>query len=97
VWSIETPLLRSALGRTTAPSGSNWWIVSGSKTDTGFPMLANDPHLGLGVPAIFYEMHLVVEGPNPMNVMGVSFAGTPVIVLGRNERIAWGRRRIPWT
>lgn len=91
----DMPVLQSALGRTTAPSGSNWWIVSGAKTDTGFPMLANDPHLGLGVPAIFYEMHLVVEGPNPMNVMGVSFAGTPVIVLGRNERIAWGATTNP--
>ncbi len=91
----DMPFLGSALGRTTAPSGSNWWIVSGSKTDTGFPMLANDPHLGLGVPAIFYEMHLIVEGPNPMNVMGVSFAGTPVIVLGRNERIAWGATTNP--
>jgi len=91
----EMPFLRQALGRTTAPQGSNWWIVSGAKTDTGFPMLANDPHLGLDTPAIFYEMHLVVEGPNPMNVMGVSFAGTPVIVLGRNERIAWGATTNP--
>ncbi|GBC83025.1 Penicillin G acylase [bacterium HR10] len=91
----DLPFLQNALGRTTAPSGSNWWIISGAKTDTGFPMLANDPHLGLGVPAIFYEMHLVVEGPNPMNVMGVSFAGTPVIVLGMNERIAWGATTNP--
>jgi penicillin amidase len=91
----EMPFLRNALGRTTAPQGSNWWIVSGAKTETGFPMLANDPHLGLSVPAIFCEMHLIVTGPNPMNVMGVSFAGTPVIVLGRNERIAWAATTNP--
>ncbi|MCS6816418.1 MAG: penicillin acylase family protein [Blastocatellia bacterium] len=89
------PFLQNALDRTGAPLGSNWWIVSGSKTDTGFPMLANDPHLGLGVPSIFYEMHLVVEGSNPMNVMGVCFAGTPVVVLGMNERIAWGATTNP--
>ncbi len=91
----QMPFLRGALDRTTAPTGSNWWLISGSKTDTGFPMLANDPHLGLDVPAIFYEMHLVVEGPDPMNVIGVSFAGTPVIVLGMNERIAWGATTNP--
>jgi penicillin amidase len=91
----DLPVFQNALGRTTAPLGSNWWIVSGSKTETGFPMLANDPHLGLGVPAIFYEMHLVVEGANPMNVMGVCFVGTPVIVLGMNERIAWGATTNP--
>jgi penicillin G amidase len=71
--------------------GSNWWVVAGSKTATGNAMLANDPHLGLGLPATFYEIHLMVESPSsPMNVSGVSFSGIPGVFLGQNERISWG-------
>jgi penicillin G amidase len=83
----QNPLLnRDKLG-----TGSNWWIVAGSKTNTGNSLLANDPHLGLGVPAIFYEIHLKVDKhSSPMNVYGVSFAGIPGVFLGQNERISWG-------
>ncbi len=73
--------------------GSNWWVIAGSNTDTGFPMLANDPHLTLDAPPIFYEAHLLVaDDPRngPMNVTGVSFAGTPLIAQGCNTRICWG-------
>jgi penicillin G amidase len=71
--------------------GSNWWIVSGSKTDTGNAMLANDPHLGLETPTIFYEIHLTVDThSSPMNVYGVSYSGVPGVFLGQNERISWG-------
>jgi len=71
--------------------GSNWWVVAGSKTDTGNTMLANDPHLGLVVPSTFYEIHLTVDSrSSPMNVYGVSFPGIPGVVIGQNERISWG-------
>jgi len=71
--------------------GSNWWVVAGSKTDTGNAMLANDPHLSLGAPSILYEIHLTVDSQSsPMNVYGVSFSGVPGVFLGHNDRISWG-------
>lgn len=68
-------------------NGSNNWVVSGEKTASGKPLLADDPHLGLATPSIWYQMHL--ETPN-INVSGVIFAGIPGIILGHNESIAWG-------
>lgn len=68
-------------------NGSNNWVVSGQKTESGLPLLANDPHLGLGTPSIWYETHLKAED---MNVSGVIFAGIPGIIVGHNEKIAWG-------
>jgi penicillin G amidase len=79
------------LNRAELGIGSNWWVVSGSKTDTGNAMLANDPHLGLVAPAIFYEIHLTVDTrSSPMNVYGVSYSGVPGVFLGQNDRISWG-------
>jgi len=77
--------------------GSNLIVVSGTKTASGYPILANDPHLALGSPAIFYEVHLMVEpksGP-AMNVYGVSIAGAPGIIIGHNEKVAWGATSCP--
>ncbi|HYK73191.1 MAG TPA: penicillin acylase family protein [Pseudoneobacillus sp.] len=68
-------------------NGSNNWVVAGSKTKSGKPLLADDPHLSLGTPSIWYQMHL--EAPT-VNVSGVIFAGIPGIILGHNETIAWG-------
>lgn len=68
-------------------NGSNNWVVAGSKTKSGKPILADDPHLSLGTPSIWYQMHL--EAPE-VNVSGVIFAGIPGIILGHNESIAWG-------
>ncbi len=68
-------------------NGSNNWVVSGEKTASGAPYLANDPHLGLGTPAIWYEVHLKA---GDLDVNGVVFAGIPGIVVGRNQHIAWG-------
>jgi penicillin G amidase len=68
-------------------NGSNNWVVSGSKTESGKPMLANDPHLSLATPSIWYESHL--KSPQT-EVSGVIFAGIPGIILGRNGHIAWG-------
>jgi penicillin amidase len=67
---------------------SNNWAVSGSKSSTGKPLLANDMHLGLNVPGIWYQMHQVVEGK--LNVTGLLLPCTPVIVCGHNDSIAWG-------
>lgn len=68
-------------------NGSNNWVVSGDLTKSGAPMLANDPHLGLGTPSVWYQMHL--QSPE-QNVSGVIFAGVPGIILGHNDNIAWG-------
>lgn len=68
-------------------NGSNNWVVSGEKTKSGMPLLADDPHLGLNTPSIWYQMQL--ESPE-QNVSGVIFAGIPGIILGHNEEIAWG-------
>jgi len=67
--------------------GSNNWAVGSSKTKSGFPILANDPHLDLTLPSIWYEVHLNAPG---INAYGVSFAGVPGILIGFNEQIAWG-------
>jgi penicillin amidase len=68
-------------------AGSNNWVVAGSRTATGKPLLANDPHLGLTAPAIWYFVHL--DAPD-LHAIGASLPGVPMIVLGRNARIAWG-------
>jgi penicillin G amidase len=82
-----------ALNRGRVEIGSNWWAIAGTKTTTGQPMMANDPHLFLRNPAVFYEIHLMVSPQGkqpPMNVYGVSFPGIPGVILGFNERISWG-------
>ncbi|MFC4356637.1 penicillin acylase family protein [Halobium salinum] len=67
--------------------GSNNWVVSGEHTASGKPILANDPHLQLTVPGVWYEMHL--KTPN-METRGVSFPGVPFVVIGRTADVAWG-------
>ncbi len=78
------------LGETGAEIGSNNWVVAGSKTSTGMPLLANDPHLSIQMPSIWYEVGLHCGSDCPFNVTGFSFAGVPGVVIGHNERIAWG-------
>ncbi len=70
-----------------AYNGSNNWVVSGEKTESGLPLLADDPHLGLATPSIWMQMHLQTKD---LNVSGVIFAGVPGIILGHNDKIAWG-------
>jgi penicillin G amidase len=67
--------------------GSNNWVVSGARTASGKPLLANDPHLGLTTPSIWYMAHL--SSPT-LNVIGSTLPGLPFIVIGRNDKIAWG-------
>jgi len=74
-------------------AGSNWFLLTGKNTTSGHPIIANDPHLALTSPAIFYEIHQVV--PGELNVYGVTFAGIPTVIQGQNERIAWGSTMNP--
>jgi penicillin amidase len=67
--------------------GSNNWVVSGEHTATGRPLLANDMHLELTLPPIWYEVHLTAPG---WNVKGFALPGAPMVVVGHNDRIAWG-------
>jgi penicillin amidase len=67
--------------------GSNNWVVSGAHTATGKPLLANDTHLELSIPPIWYEIHLTA--PN-FNAKGFTLPGAPLIVIGHNDHIAWG-------
>ncbi|MET4081419.1 penicillin amidase [Pedobacter sp. UYP30] len=67
--------------------GSNNWALSGSKTASGYPILANDPHLDLTLPSIWYQIQLSAPG---INTYGVSLPGAPGIVIGFNKDIAWG-------
>jgi len=84
----DIPLLEDKLEPEAGGRGSNWWLVSGARSDSGYPLLANDPHLALGNPATFYEVHLNVTGG--INVTGTSFPGAPGVVLGCNDTICWG-------
>ena len=68
--------------------GSNNWAVSGEKTVSGKPLFANDMHLGLNAPGIWYQMHHIIEGKT--NVTGVVVPGQPLVVAGHNDSIAWG-------
>lgn len=89
----QVPFLRQFLNRDEAAAGSNWWVVSGKHTASGYPVMANDPHLSLSMAPVFYEVHLSVEKDpknGAMNVNGVSFAGMPSILLGCNDQLCWG-------
>ena len=73
--------------------GSNSWVVGPKRSSTGKPLLANDPHLGVGIPGIWYQtgLHCRQVSPScPFDVTGFSFAGLPGIVIGHNQSIAWG-------
>jgi penicillin G amidase len=69
-------------------SGSNNWAVSGSRTNTGKPLLSNDMHLDLNSPGIWMQLHQVV--PGKLNVTGVAVPGQGSVISGHNEKIAWG-------
>lgn len=69
------------------PQQSNNWVVSGDRTVSGKPLLANDPHLEINLPPVWYEMHLRCPS---LNVTGVTLPGLPWVIIGHNETIAWG-------
>jgi len=75
------------LASRAAPAGSNSWVVSGSRSSTGRPLLANDPHLGIELPSVWYDAHLVAAD---LDVAGAMLPGSPFIVVGHNQHVAWG-------
>ena len=84
----DTRFIRGSIGAENGSGiGSNNWAVSGSRTASGYPILANDPHLSLSLPSLWYEIQLA--GPT-VNVYGVSLPGGPGVVIGFNRHIAWG-------
>lgn len=66
---------------------SNAWVVAGSRTRSGKPMVANDPHLAHFLPGILLQQHLVAPG---LDVIGVTVPGVPWVLSGHNQRVAWG-------
>ena len=68
-------------------TGSNGWVVAGSRAKNGKPLLANDPHLGLSEPGIWMPLRIELPG---RFIQGVALAGLPGVVLGQNDRVAWG-------
>src|SRR6266540_3790465 len=84
------PARMSLLAHAVLPAssqGSNNWVVSGARSATGLPLLANDPHLAILTPSMWYECHLSAPG---LHASGASLPFAPGIVIGHNERIAWG-------
>ncbi|PWH17835.1 MAG: penicillin acylase family protein [Anaerolineae bacterium] len=91
--AINLNSLAGVLGPGGAGIGSNSWVISGERSLTGKPLLANDPHLGIQMPSIWYQISLHCRPKSdmcPFEVAGFSFAGVPGVVIGHNERIAWG-------
>lgn len=86
--------LPSMLGPGSSPDmGSNSWVVGGEHTESGLPLLANDPHLGASMPSTWYQIGLhctEITDACPFDVSGFSFSGLPGVVIGQNESIAWG-------
>lgn len=78
IWAQRTP---------EAANGSNDWVVSGAHTVTGKPLLSNDMHLGHQMPNLWYEAHLK---SGSLDVAGVTLPGMPYVIVGHNQRIAWG-------
>ena len=77
--------------------GSNNWAVSGSMTASGMPLLANDPHLGIQMPSIWYQIGLHYQptnGESPQDIAGFAFAASPGIIIGHNNFIVWGMTNV---
>lgn len=86
-FASDTKKIREILKTDRDGYGSNAWVVSGSKTDTGFPLLANDPHLSYGQPPWWYEIRLKSDN---YNFGGYGLYGFPLPVIGHNDHIGWG-------
>lgn len=91
--SANIALLNPLLGGLSDGIGSNSWAISGKLTNTGKPLLANDPHLSIQMPSIWYQVDMHCMPKNdacPFEMAGFSFAGVPGVIIGHNDRIAWG-------
>lgn len=92
---VDLAYLNKTIGNNTASApmvpekgnGSNNWAVSGTKTKSGRPILSNDPHLGLNLPSLWYEVQISTP---THNTYGASFPGSPAVIIGFNDSIAWG-------
>ncbi|HEU5348127.1 MAG TPA: penicillin acylase family protein, partial [Ktedonobacterales bacterium] len=82
-----TRFLGQILGNVRDALGSNDWVVDGTRTVSGKPLLANDPHLGIRMPSVWYEVALRGGG---LDAIGFTFPGEPGIVIGHNDYISWG-------
>ena len=91
--SSGEPRVRALLlgGATTEALGSNNWVVDGTLTATGRPLLANDPHLGTHVPSLWYLAHMTA---GDFDVIGATLPGAPAVAIGRNRFIAWGESNV---
>lgn len=83
----DSLLMGFAIPRPRPEIGSNNWVLAGERTVTGLPILANDPHLSLTLPSIWYQIQL--HSPD-VNTYGVCLPGTPTVIIGFNQNIAWG-------
>src|SRR5262249_61113775 len=79
--------VRQAAGDPEEGRGSNNWVVAGSRTRSGQPMVASDPHIAFGAVSCWYEVHL--RGGS-FDVAGTGYAGIPAVFFGRTPRVAWG-------
>ena len=87
----NAPMFKERIQNTETPNGSNAWLVAGEHTATGYPMIANDPHLTMDTPAQWYENHLVYKKDGKeWHVNGTGLAGAPGVVLGCSNGACWG-------
>jgi penicillin G amidase len=87
LWPLVSRYLEDSQSEIRQGLGSNNWVVSGDYTQSGKPLLANDTHLELSIPPIWYELHVTAPG---LNAKGFTLPGAPLIVIGHNDHIAWG-------
>lgn len=86
-WLEELSAAEDMLALSSWAPASNTWVLDGSRTTSGRPLLANDPHAPLGIPGAWYRVHL---DTGTEELAGLTFCGAPYLVFGRNQRIAWG-------
>jgi penicillin G amidase len=92
VLSSGSPYVRDLLlGGTFEALGSNNWVVDGTLSATGKPLLANDPHLGTHIPSLWYLAHMTA---GDFDVIGATLPGAPAVAIGRNRSIAWGETNV---
>ncbi|GAA3752345.1 penicillin acylase family protein [Microbacterium kribbense] len=95
-WSTVDNVIEAAgalVGDVGEGIGSNSWVVSGELTESGMPLLANDPHLGAAMPSVWHQITLKCRTASagcPFNVSGFGFSGVPGVIIGHNAHIAWG-------
>ncbi|WP_207513075.1 penicillin acylase family protein [Longitalea luteola] len=86
-WNTFSSINITPVNKPDKDNGSNNWVVNGTKTKSGRPILCNDPHLGLNLPSLWFEMQLHTP---QHNVYGVTFPGSPAVIIGFNDSCSWG-------